>query len=380
MILALLAATATISLVGGCGSGGDGSSTGTTSTPGDPPPHSFYGVVPQDILAESDYPKMQAAGVGTLRVGLYWPQVQPENPYEFDFSRFDATVAAAAKRNMTVFPFLYGAPDWAARTIDKNDCTTDCQFYGPASPASLAFWQAFAAKAAARYGPGGEFWRKNPSVPKKPIRTWQIWNEQNSKTFFLPKPDPKKYEPLLSAAATGLRSVDPDATIVLGGMFGTPGGDDPPDPQHAIAAATFIDDLLKIKGAKSEFDGYALHPYSGSVDFVRKQVEIARRTLSRSGYPNASLWVSEVGWASGGKKSALNVGSEEAQAQRVTQVFKLFEEHRKDWNVHLVAWYAWEDSHASDDFCLFCAKAGLVDAKGDPKPAYDAYKKVTGGG
>ena len=28
-----------------------------------------------------------------------------------------------------------------------------------------------------RYGPRGSWWQDHPDVPKRPIRTWQIWNE-----------------------------------------------------------------------------------------------------------------------------------------------------------------------------------------------------------
>ena len=28
-----------------------------------------------------------------------------------------------------------------------------------------------------RYGPNGDFWKQNPTLPKVPIREWQIYNE-----------------------------------------------------------------------------------------------------------------------------------------------------------------------------------------------------------
>jgi hypothetical protein len=31
-----------------------------------------------------------------------------------------------------------------------------------------------------RYGYGGEFWSENPGVPYHPIKTWEIWNEENA--------------------------------------------------------------------------------------------------------------------------------------------------------------------------------------------------------
>lgn len=371
----LTALTALIlTLAAGCGSGGSASTDQGPSGP-DAPPSSFFGVVPQDELTDADYPEMADAGVKTLRTGLYWTQVQPAGGASFDFSRFDATVKGAAESGITVVPFLYGSPDWVSKGLDHQDCS-DCRQYAPSGPGALGAWKLFAGTAAARYGPDGEFWNDNPDLPKMPIHDWQVWNEQNSKTFYRPKPDPASYEKLLRAANEGIRSQDPKATIILGGMFGTPGGG---NPKRSVAAATFIHDLLTIDGAKELFDGYALHPYSGSLEFVKKQIEISRRELSKSGYPDASLWITEVGWASGGKKSGLNLGSERAQAQRVTDAYDLFEKHRVEWNLKLVAWFAWQDSHAADDFCFFCTKAGLIDFQGNPKPALDAYRAVATG-
>jgi hypothetical protein len=375
-VVACLLATALISAsaLAGCGGGpGETADGGHSNTVG-APPKSFFGVVPQDVLEPGDYKEMAANGVGTIRSGLYWQSVQPDLvPY--DFSTFDETVRQAAKNHIRVLPYLYGTPDWVAQNIDGRSCTS-CVQYAPESHGALLVWKSFAKAAAERYGPDGSFWKQNPDLPKLPIEAWQVWNEQNSKTFFLPKPDPAGYAKLLAAASDGLHAADPDAEVVLGGMFGTPGGG---NPKHSIPAATFLHSLLAIDGAKDDFDGFALHPYSSSVASVREQVEIARREMSDSGDPDVSLWITEVGWSSGHEDNPLNVGSEAAQAQRVAQVYHLFEEHREEWNVRLVAWFAWEDSHASDDFCFFCAKAGLTTDSGEPKPALAAYEKVASG-
>jgi hypothetical protein len=317
---------------------------------------------------------MAKAGVGTLRAGLYWQVAQPSSGAPLDFSQFDATVRAAAENGIGVLPYLYGVPDWVAQ-LDHRNCDANCPQYAPRGDAALAAWRIFVGAAAQRYGPGGSFWKENPDLDPQPIRDWQIWNEQNSKTFWLPTPDPIAYEKVLSNSSEALRSVDPKATIVLGGMFGTPGGG---NPEHSIPAATFLHSLLQIDGAESEFDGIALHPYSPSISSVREQVEIARSELQRSGYPQASLWITEVGWSSGNDDNPLNVGSEKAQAQRVSDVYRLFAEHREEWDVKIVAWFAWQDSHASDEFCFFCAEAGLITHNGQPKPALAAYSKAAG--
>ena len=44
----------------------------------------------------------------------------------------------------------------------------------------------YASELVRRYGPRGYFWRRNPSLPKRPIRTWQIWNEPHLQYQLLP--------------------------------------------------------------------------------------------------------------------------------------------------------------------------------------------------
>ena len=46
--------------------------------------------------------------------------------------------------------------------------------------------------------PEGSFWSEHPELPALPIRAWQIWNEQNSPTFFAPKPSVRAYARMLT--------------------------------------------------------------------------------------------------------------------------------------------------------------------------------------
>ena len=50
----------------------------------------------------------------------------------------------------------------------------------------------FVKQAILRYGPRGTFWTENPTLPRKPLRTWQVWNEPNFK-YFVAKPNPAEY-------------------------------------------------------------------------------------------------------------------------------------------------------------------------------------------
>ena len=65
----------------------------------------------------------------------------------------------------------------------------------------------------------------NPALPELPIRDWQLWNEQNSPSFWKPKPNVKAYAKLLDAAHDAIKRERPRCRrSMLGGMFGTPLG------------------------------------------------------------------------------------------------------------------------------------------------------------
>ena len=187
-------------------------------------PAGFYGVSPQKQLGAADVDRMGRAKVGTLRFEIPWGHIDP-SPAAGDnnWAATDALVADAARNGIELLPFFYSTPAWVAKGLDRQRCSdTKCFPFAPRSRAALTAWQTFVADAAARYGPNGEFWAQNPQLPDDPIRAWQIWNEQNSPSFYRPKPKPKAFAKLLDASSRGIKSVDRGAEIILGVCSGRP--------------------------------------------------------------------------------------------------------------------------------------------------------------
>ena len=52
---------------------------------------------------------------------------------------------------------------------------------------------------------------------------------------------------------------------------------------------------------------------------------------------------------------------------------------RDDWRLEGVIWYQWKDLADPVEGCTFCQLAGLLDDDGEPKPAFEALTKFTGG-
>jgi hypothetical protein len=340
------------------------------------PPRSFFGVAPQGPLWLADYARMAEAKVGTLRFELSWAQTSPEAGI-YDWRAADAMVENAAVAGMRPLPFLFSTPAWVAR-LDGYECEeAECLPYPPHGPAAMRAWREFATAVADRYGPGGAFWRLHPSLHARPIRVWQIWNEQNSPTFFKPKPSPAAYGKLLRVAHDAITVVDADATIVLGGMFGTPLGGHRP----AMTAWRYLGQLYDVDGAAAAFDGVAPHPYAQQISGMREQINRIRDRMAQARDTDSKLWITELGWASAGVPSPLNRGVA-GQARRLRQAFGYLLEHRRRLRIANVDWYSWRDEPSAGGaigLCAWCPSSGLVEEDMSAKPSLDAFAGFTGG-
>ena len=151
-----------------------------------------------------------------------------------------------------------------------------------------------------RYGPGGQFWAEHgpgsaDPVPERPLRIWQIWNEENF-NFCTSKPSPAKYAQLLKPSYAAIKSVDPGSQVIIGGLLG--------DARRAhaagggVGAIRFLDRFYRVKGIKSYFDGVALHPYAKKASYIRPLGQGLRRVMAQHRDRGTPLYITEVGWSS----------------------------------------------------------------------------------
>ena len=92
-----------------------------------------------------------------------------------------------------------------------------------------------------------------------------------------------------------------------------------------------------------------------------------------------SIWITEVGWASGGPASPFTVG-ERGQAERVRQALGWLSRSREELGLLGVIYYSWRDApvyEGGQDF--FGLHTGLLDIEGRPKSALSAYRAAATG-
>jgi polysaccharide biosynthesis protein PslG len=325
-------------------------------------PHSFFGVVPWLEFQGADYQRLAEAKVHNARTPFYWPSIEPTKG-AYDWKVTDKFVGTLALYHVRVLPFLNGSPSWVASDARKPPLK---------SKKARKHWQQFVQACVERYGPKGEFWRIHPDIPKVPITAWQIWNEQNNPNYFSPKPKPKKYAKLVKLSRHAIRSKDKHGKIVLGGMFGKP------EPKGSMTAPKFLGKFYKAKGIKRAFNAVAVHPYAPSIHNLKKQMTKLHKVIKRK-HDNAKMWITEMGWGSAkpSKKWPLLKGAQ-GQKTMLKKSFHLLIKHRKQWHLKRVYWFLWRDAAPdAPTNCSFCKSSGLFRYDFQPKPAWNAFLKIT---
>lgn len=341
-------------------------------------PRGFFGIAPQTPLSDTDAAYMKAGGIDTVRWPINWGTVQPTRNGPFDWSSVDPAVAAAARRGLTMLPFIYGVPRWIA-----GKETTMPVLSGRARKA----WRAFVTAAVDRYGAGGTFWAEHapgqaavnyvPAVPRPmPVRTWQVWNEANFFYFAFPV-SPSRYAQLLRLTHGAIKAADPRAKVMLSGLFGDPDE----SGRRGMDATEFLDSLYRVRGIERYFDAVALHPYAFHVDDLEALTEEMREVVVDNGDRRTDLYITEMGW--GSQNNSKVVAFEQGirgQARELRGAYRFLIAKRHKLNVKGTYWYSWKDN-PEYTACSFCDSVGLFRAGAAfrPKPAWRAFVAVTGG-
>jgi hypothetical protein len=343
-------------------------------------PTGFWGVSPQAAPSSEQFQRLGAGGVESVRIPISWAEVEAIRGGAPGWSSVDSLVTGAAEAGIGVLPFLYDAPKWAVANARVPGSGAKAPKSLPVKTgAQKAAWSAFLQLAAARYGPGGTFWAEHPSLAAQPIRTWQIWNEENFK-YFVTRPSPADYGKLVKLSYTALRSVDPGAQIVLGGMFAQPSeGNSKAKPPQSYFAADFLERLYRTTpGVKSKFVGVALHPYTSRYQKLTPDIEEFRQVLSKNHDAGKGLWITEIGWSSEPPDPVHDAFAKgmAGQAMQLRGAFNLFRRNQVKWKLKRIYWFSVDDQAG---ICNFCGGSGLFGAGFVPKKSWFEYVKFAGG-
>jgi hypothetical protein len=226
----------------------------------------------------------------------------------------------------------------------------------------------FAAALARHYGPGGTLWQQHPELAGRAVRSWQIWNEPNLRVYWASGVNPGEYVRLIRTVGDAIKGVDAGAEIVTAGL-----------PNSTLAGSMpfsrFVTRMYKA-GGRDAFDVLALHPYAVRTRGALRAAGGARRLMDRNGDRDAGLWITEIGWASGGPPSSFRAGAR-GQARLVSQVLRGLGNARGRLKLRGVVYFKWRDTHLRRGIHDFWGHhTGLLTARGKRKRAYFAFRRA----
>jgi polysaccharide biosynthesis protein PslG len=331
-----------------------------------PLPSDFFGVSSPDLEGLSQAERVpilddqKSAGVRIVRRLFDWSATE-KSKGSFTWTASDSFVTSTARAGMEVLPVVLYSPTWATSCPSATRPT----FCPPADETNLGH---FVVTLMGRYGPSGTFWKSNPTVPKVPITSWQIWNEPNFPSYWGGTPSAAGYVQMLATVAPMMRAADPTAEIVSAGM---------PDSLStgAVRLADYVTQLY-AGGIKGTFDTLAVHGYSdtpgGSVGLVQQ----VRAIMNANGDNAVPIWMTEFGWASSGKPYRFTApGGLLGQAGYLDTMLAQLVALHEQLNMRGLIEYMWHDGSSQDTVTdSWDNHLGLVDNGYAHKPAYIAFQ------
>jgi hypothetical protein len=319
------------------------------------PARAFFGLQ-AGLPNVDDIDVMERGRVGTLRAVFDAGLEASRDPARWE--PYDALMGAAGRARISVLPVLIGnaVPRLGLRR--------------PRTRTERAAWGRFVSSIVTRYGRGGTFWAARPELEPIPITAYQVWNEPNLPGYWRPTDDAAGYLRLVRLTRARVLAVDPQAMIVLAGL---------PDSRHGTRMLDYVRAIYGQPGSRSLFDVVALNPYAPDAPGVLAKLNAVRAYMDRRGDRRTPIWVTEIGWATGGPQGPFRT-SRRGQAARIDRTFRALIAARGRLRLTRLIVFALQDrAYGPSERPWWGARTGLFDLAGRPKPAWRTFVRFTGG-
>jgi hypothetical protein len=322
---------------------------------------------PTQVDGVSQFPIYNDLGVGIYQMSVAWDAVasrrprRPTDPHDTAYRwppEVGFAIREARRYGMRVALLLGGTPRWANGGRPPA--------WAPRRPDDFAD---FATAASRRY-------------PR--VRLWQIWGEPSRQDNFRPLPrfestGPRRYARLLDAAYSALKRRNRRNLVIGGNTFTT--GD--------VSPQQFIRGLRMPGGRPPRMDLYGHNPFTRRGPDLRKpplghgyadfsDLDTLARWIDRNlGWPGRRirLFLSEFTVPTDHANHEFNFWvTREVQARWLRTALRI----TRSWSrIYALGWFALYDeppngpngTHADD------VHRGLLDWRGNRKPAYHAFKR-----
>ncbi|MFL5913420.1 MAG: cellulase family glycosylhydrolase [Gaiellaceae bacterium] len=299
-------------------------------------------------VQSQDAAAMHDLGASWTRITLNWHDGEPsKGSYSTSYlGSVDRAVSLARQNGINVLMVVYGSPSWASGVSDPDAPPRNNQDY-------VNFLHAMVQRYAGQ------------------VPAWEVWNEENLGRFWGQQPNPGAYGNMLKLSYPAVKSADPNAKVVFGGMSGN-------DWDYLQSVYRDVPDI------NSYYDVMAVHPYSPiwSPDNVRYD---GTGHIARDSFPgyrevrrvmidhgaDKPMYITEFGWATT-SEPGLGVSAEN-QAAYTKLAFQCL---TQDSYVQVAIIYELRNNWWAGDADDWEDQLGLANTNWSHKPAYDAFKSI----
>jgi hypothetical protein len=245
------------------------------------------------------------AGVKWAREELSWANIEPNAKGQFNWSIYDQRLNINTQNGIEVVGMLLTTPRWAT----TNPNAPDWYWYEPRN-----------------YNDYYDFVRAAVTRWRNQVHVWEIWNEPNHAGTWncLNNCDrAAHYASLLAGAYAAVKSVDPNARVLIGGLY---------VHDYNNEGMAFLNRVVQASGGAIYFDGLSIHTYmpdripesmrpDSVVQNYQYRLHMANDWINAHGGRPAEIWVTEEG------KSTCTTcpfrWSEEDQANMLTRMYSI---------------------------------------------------------
>ena len=283
--------------------------------------------------AQTEAKLMESAYVRVAREEFDWNLIEPRQGW-FEWAACDQAVAVLQAHNISVVGKLVYSAAWAS-SAPSGTAQSVVGYYPPKSDANYAAY----ARAVVHHYKGS-------------VHVWEIWNEENSATFWRPAPSATAYAALLKAAYAAIKAEDPTATVLIGGL--------------AKADTTYLAKIYAA-GAWKSFDAVAIHTFvNGTPEASDAGPWIAKVKAYVNSVGSKPIWITEAGWST-------YSGSGISQATQAKYLERFYMLAAKD-GVAGVMWFQFQ-AHTSSATSVSDNYA-VVNYSGTTRPAYASLSRI----
>lgn len=307
-----------------------------------------------------------AAGVKVSREELSWANVEPNRKGAIDMNVvgiYDNAINQNVSRGMDVIGMLLTTPRWAS----TNPNAGDWYWYQPKDQQDYFDYVRWAVTR----------W-------KDKVHTWEIWNEPNhigtwncvnNCTF---EDRANSYATLLAGAYQAVKSVDPNARVLIGGLY---------VHDATNEGMAFLNQVVAASGGAINFDAMSIHTYmpdripedtrpDSVVQNFQYRLNVVNAWIDQHGGKPGEIWITEEGKSTciTSNECPDNMNwTEDEQASMLARMYGIALATRR---VAHFNYFQFEDKFDRPQN-LYGGMAILRDDY-SPKPAYNAYKTISG--